>query len=257
MKKSWILTLDSPLTIIGLALELAALWFLLKDQSFVIFAALLVLGAFFYRIGRRPTQAVNSQGSLLQPVASQDDPVAWTQAQKSPTAPGRLKNGQTLGEFGEALGAEMVHNLNEASKREGPPAQPLVQPVKLLGETVAPETASPVVREDGAGAVRHPRFSSTVRVVIGLALLGGSAIAIYPPWNYTFSGENAVQVVKAGPRAPIWAPPAPERGGLRNGVVIDLSRLLVEWFALGAMAAVVCTLLPRQRVSASPNTTDV
>ena len=89
-----------------------------------------------------------------------------------------------------------------------------------------------------------------------MALLVGAALAVYPPWNYTFSGENAVQVVKAGPRAPIWAPPAPERTGIRNGVVIDLSRLLVEWLAVGAVAAVLFTILPRPRIVIGPNTSD-
>lgn len=85
------------------------------------------------------------------------------------------------------------------------------------------------------------------RVVLVAALLTIAWLGAYPPWSYTFSAPQASQVVKAGPRAFILAPPPIERTRASNGITVDLSRLLIEWFVVGAVAAALAALLPRPR----------
>lgn len=85
------------------------------------------------------------------------------------------------------------------------------------------------------------------RVVFVAALFTVAWLGAFPPWVFTFSGPGASQVVRAGPRAFILSPPPQETPGIRNGVTVDLSRLLIEWIVVGAVAFALGGLLPRRR----------
>lgn len=85
------------------------------------------------------------------------------------------------------------------------------------------------------------------RVVFVTALLSVAWLGAFPPWSFTFSGPGASQVVRSGPPAFILSPPTPETTGIRNGVTVDVPRLLIEWIIVGAIAAALAGLLPRPR----------
>lgn len=85
----------------------------------------------------------------------------------------------------------------------------------------------------------HSPSLSRLRIVV----LAGAALAFlvsvsYAPWVYTFQKPGMSQVLGPRPRVFVLMAPrlagSPEEG---HGVVIDWQRLLLEWTAIGALAA--------------------
>lgn len=106
------------------------------------------------------------------------------------------------------------------------------------------------------------------RVALGCALVGIAALGIYPPWSYThhlnLAGASSA-VTRPAPRAFVFSPPEPEspvftRYRYKNlgdkdepsassldGVVLDTSRLAVEWLVVAALGAAGRLLLSRRK----------
>lgn len=70
--------------------------------------------------------------------------------------------------------------------------------------------------------------------------------AVFPPWLYTVdaNGEYGGHTRKPAGYAFIAAPPAPQFNNPHHGVVLDYSRLLVEWVAVGAALALALVCVP-------------
>jgi len=77
-------------------------------------------------------------------------------------------------------------------------------------------------------------------------LLAGAFVFVLmgaiPPWTYTFKFEGTYSEVPAG-YALIIDPPSPRVDNGSNGVKLDISRLLVQWFVVGATTGLGIILL--------------
>lgn len=180
LKRSWIPIPDNPLTALGLALEVMALWFLVADRSFVTFTFLLFSGALLYRVGRRPARIAPraNGGTPLSPSAPQDDPCAWTEEQRSPRVPELMRAGQTPDERGKQLHEEGAENLAEGRQEE----LPIRETSRGTPLPIAPgNVAGPKHRaaeNPTAGPQRLPAKARPRRIVLGSALLLAAAITV-------------------------------------------------------------------------------
>lgn len=96
-------------------------------------------------------------------------------------------------------------------------------------------------------SIRLSRTSDALRRKIPLfALATMFAITLYPPWSYTFTQPGMAVVRKPGPRAFLFLPPSPERAwSERFGVVLDGSRLLVEFVAVAVGSGLIYVAVNR------------
>ena len=88
----------------------------------------------------------------------------------------------------------------------------------------------------------HLKVTPIERWVSAIALLVVATLGLYPPWNSAYSPEHSAQLVRAGPHALIFDPPK-----IGGAVAIDLSRLVVEWLAVVAIASALLVLLRMRR----------
>lgn len=85
--------------------------------------------------------------------------------------------------------------------------------------------------------------SVLTRGLIVAALFAVAGSASCPPWTYSFSAQGMRAVYRPAPRAPIFAPPEPERLSIYHGVQIDAQRLGLEILALIALSGAIVVLL--------------
>ena len=72
-------------------------------------------------------------------------------------------------------------------------------------------------------------------IVAGMALI--VAMALFPPWIYTFKYQSTYSENPAG-YASIIMPPSSESGRRSEGVKVDLSRLLIQILAVSALTCI-------------------
>jgi len=91
-------------------------------------------------------------------------------------------------------------------------------------------------------------FMTPLRSVIVLVgILAIVAAGVYPPWQWkTLEGHLLTRPQEQGSYGWLWSPPQYGAAGLSRlfPAVLDLSRLLVEWFLIGAVTAVLAWVIP-------------
>lgn len=63
-----------------------------------------------------------------------------------------------------------------------------------------------------------------IQAALIAAAIGLTALALFVPWQYTFSSPGAAMAVRPAPHAPVFAPPEPEIDHERFGVRVDAAR---------------------------------
>lgn len=85
------------------------------------------------------------------------------------------------------------------------------------------------------------------RRVLVVGIIAIIVMGVFPPWTYTFKYQSMYREVPAG-YSLIVNPPTPEKGyGLIQGCKLDISRLLIQWFIVGASTGVGLFLLSKKK----------
>lgn len=72
------------------------------------------------------------------------------------------------------------------------------------------------------------------------------AMAIFPPWEYTYENEG-VRSAKPARYGLIFAPPSTEDTGTASGIRLDVNRLLVQWAAALTLVGACIVTVSKQR----------
>lgn len=119
-----------------------------------------------------------------------------------------------------------------------------------------PPTVSTHETVPAGKTVAEAGYSTPLRcVIVVVGILAIVAAGVYPPWQWkTTEGHFIASPTEQSSYSWLWSPPRFGATGASRvfPATLDLSRLVVEWFLIGAVTAVLAWVLPVLYKAACP-----